>query len=85
MAVACSRAGDGGLARELTFRALVGRAGCAVAPIAAAVMDPRLILDPVMDPVMGSVMGSVVGLVRGSGMGLFMVSFRSWFRSCLCS
>ena len=56
MAVACSRAGDGGLARELTFRALVGRAGCAVAPIAAAVMDPRLILDPVMDPVMDSVM-----------------------------
>ena len=56
MAVACARAGDGGLARELTFRALVGRAGCAVAPIAAAVMDPRLILDPVMDPVMDSVM-----------------------------
>ena len=56
MAVACSRAGDGGLARELTFRALVGGAGCAVAPIAAAVMDPRLILDPVMDPVMDSVM-----------------------------
>ena len=56
MAVACSRAGDSGQARELTFRALVGRAGYAVAPIAAAVMDPRLILDPVMDPVMDSVM-----------------------------